>query len=62
VVGEGLDPAALQPDRAAHPEDPLHGLADALDAADDLPLDERLALLRRTEETIARALEGLDGL
>lgn len=42
--------------------DVLEGLRVELDAADDLPLDERLALLRRTEEEIARTLEGLDGL
>jgi hypothetical protein len=38
------------------------GLLAALEEADDLPLDERLALLRSAEERIADALEGLDGL
>jgi hypothetical protein len=43
-------------------QDDLAALTEALEAADGLPLDERLALLRRTEEAIARSLEGLDGL
>lgn len=34
----------------------------ALEAAGDLDLDARLELLRRAEASIARALEGLDGL
>jgi len=34
----------------------------ALEAADSQPLEDRLALLRRTEAHIAGALEGLDGL
>jgi hypothetical protein len=34
----------------------------ALEGADDLPLDERLELLRRAEASIAGTLEGLDGL
>ncbi len=34
----------------------------ALEGADDLPLDERLELLRRAESSIAGVLEGLDGL
>lgn len=42
--------------------DDLSDLAAELEAAGDLPLDARLALLRRTEEAIARSLEGLDGL
>jgi hypothetical protein len=42
--------------------DDLAALAAELEAAADLPLDERLALLKRTEEAIARSLEGLDGL
>lgn len=42
--------------------DPLDELRAELDGADDLSLDERLALLRRAEEGIARTLEGLDGL
>jgi len=43
-------------------EDGLAVLAAELEAASDLPLDERLALLKRAEEAIARSLEGLDGL
>lgn len=42
--------------------DELADLAAELEAAGDLPLDARLALLKRTEEAIARSLEGLDGL
>jgi hypothetical protein len=38
------------------------GLLAALEAADELPLDERLQLLRKAESTIAGVLEGLDGL
>ncbi len=34
----------------------------SLEGADDLPLDERLELLRRAETSIASALERLDGL
>jgi hypothetical protein len=52
-------PHAVGPSGA---EDELRELATALEGAGDLPLDERLALLRRTEEAIARSLEGLDGL
>jgi hypothetical protein len=40
----------------------LRELTAALEAADDLSVDERLALLRRAEEAIAGSLEGLDGL
>ena len=40
----------------------LEVLASALDAADSLPLDERLVLLQQAESTLARALGGLDGL
>ena len=40
----------------------LARLTQQLEDADTLGLDERLALLRSTEETIARSLEGLDGL
>jgi exonuclease VII small subunit len=43
-------------------DDDLSSLVAELEGADDLPLEERLALLRRTEEAIARSLEGLDGL
>lgn len=41
---------------------PVAALLAALEGADDLPLDERLELLRRAEASIAGALEGLDGL
>jgi len=49
---------------AGRPElpDAVDGLLSALDGADDLPLDERLELLRRAEVSIAGVLEGLDGL
>lgn len=40
----------------------LAELSTALAGADDLPLDERLELLRRAEGEISRSLEGLDGL
>ena len=49
-------------DAVPPPDDELSVLRDALDSAGDLPLDDRLALLKRTEATIAEALEGLDGL
>ncbi len=41
---------------------PVAALLAALEGADDLPLDERLELLRRAEASIAGTLEGLDGL
>jgi hypothetical protein len=40
----------------------LGALSAALESAGELPLDERLALLQQAGETIASALEGLDGL
>lgn len=43
-------------------EDHLAQIAVELESAGDLPLDARLALLKRTEEALARSLEGLDGL
>ena len=43
-------------------QDELERLAAALEDADSLSLDERLGVLRSTEEAIARSLEGLDGL
>jgi hypothetical protein len=58
---QGTDPYPSEPAEASDRED-LATLTAALEAAGDLPLDERLALLRRTEEAIARSLEGLDGL
>ncbi len=42
--------------------DEIAALAAALESADELPLDERLELLRRAEATISRSLEGLNGL
>lgn len=43
-------------------DDALAALRAELAEADALLLEERLALLQRAEGTIARALEGLDGL
>lgn len=43
-------------------DDGLAALRAELADADALPLEERLALLQRAEATVARALEGLDGL
>lgn len=40
----------------------LDELTAALEGADGLDIDERLALLRHAQEAIAGALEGLDGL
>jgi hypothetical protein len=40
----------------------LDGLHEALDDADALELDARLALLRTVEARLSAALEGLDGL
>jgi hypothetical protein len=44
------------------PDGDVAALLAALEGADDLPLDERLQLLREAEASIAGALEGLDGL
>ncbi len=44
------------------PADELADLTAALEQADELPLDDRLELLRRAESAISRSLEGLDGL
>jgi hypothetical protein len=44
------------------PDDGITALLTALESADDLPLDERLQLLRDAEASIAGVLEGLDGL
>ena len=52
VDAEGADPV----------DQDLRELTEALEAADDLSIDERLSLLRRAEEAIAASLEGLDGL
>ena len=54
--------SAAAGDQAADQADALVQLGEALEQADDLPLDARLQLLQRTEAEIARALEGLDGL
>lgn len=43
-------------------DEALVALRAELAEADALPLEERLAVLQRAEATIARALEGLDGL
>jgi hypothetical protein len=40
----------------------LKELTEALEGADELPIEARLTLLRRAEEAIAGSLEGLDGL
>ena len=60
----------MDAEQARHPSSPLGDvsdvvlgeLRDALEGSGELALDERLELLRRAEATIARALEGLDGL
>ena len=63
AVAEGADPSEARPGTpAVAPPDELDDLRVALDDAGGLPLDDRLELLRRAESTIARALEGLDGL
>jgi len=43
-------------------DDEISQLLIALESADDVPLDERLQLLRGAEASIAGVLEGLDGL
>lgn len=43
-------------------DEDLRDLTAALEAADDLTVDERLELLRRAEAAIAGSIEGLDGL
>lgn len=56
---------AVQPEASAAAPDQdvtFAGLRAELEGAAELGLDERLALLRRAEATIAGALEGLDGL
>ena len=60
---------ASQPEEAHAPEidaqdiaPDLEELRGALEGAGELGLDARLELLRRAEASIARALEGLDGL
>jgi hypothetical protein len=62
--GSGVEGAAVLPtgpaDGAA--QDPVRALALALDDADELPVAERLELLRRAEALLAGELEALDGL
>ncbi len=65
MVGEADGTSAADAASAAdavEDADDLAALRAELDAADALPLEERLALLERAEATLARALEGLDGL
>lgn len=65
MVGEADGTSAVDAASAAdavEDADDLAALRAELDAADALPLEERLALLERAEATLARALEGLDGL
>lgn len=49
-------------DPGADSDDELGILTRQLEDSASLALDERFALLRRTEERIAHHLEGLDGL
>jgi len=58
-VQAGLEPELLASDAA---DEVTVQLLAALEAADDLPLDQRLELLRQAEASIAGVLEGLDGL
>jgi exonuclease VII small subunit len=63
AVDEVLSNDAPAPEQGADARvDEIAALAAALESADELPLDERLELLRRAEATISRSLEGLDGL
>ncbi len=59
-AGEVSEARAHEP--PAGPDAELGRLVAELEAASELPLDDRLELLKRTEQQIARALEGLDGL
>jgi hypothetical protein len=60
IVDEVVDVSA--PDVEGHGDDDLRELTEALEVADELAVEDRLALLRRAEEAIAGSLEGLDGL
>lgn len=60
TAGDAEHGAALPLSSAADTE--LAELRSALESAGDLPLDDRLALLRSAESVVARALEALDGL
>jgi len=65
VEASGPEPLAMEstaPDIADAEGDEIAQLLAALEGADDLPLDERLQLLRDAEASIADVLEGLDGL
>jgi hypothetical protein len=42
--------------------DPLRALQSALEDADQLPISDRLQLLKQAEATVSSVLEGLDGL
>ena len=61
VVGPQVAGTAAQ-DPSRETPSVLSELLSELESADDLPLDERLELLRRAESSIAGSLEGLDGL
>jgi len=62
VVPEEVDmPVSVSADVEAAPDE-IAALLVALEGADDLPLDDRLVLLRQAEASIAGVLEGLDGL
>jgi hypothetical protein len=61
----GMDVEARDADEHVTEGGPVDGIAPllaALEGADDLPLDDRLQLLRDAEASIAGVLEGLDGL
>jgi hypothetical protein len=57
-VDTPAEPHGTHPDGAGD----LAELTAALESADELPLEERLELLKRAEAAISRSLEGLDGL
>jgi hypothetical protein len=62
VAPEEVDmPVPVSADVEAAPDE-IAALLVALEGADDLPLDDRLVLLRQAEASIAGVLEGLDGL
>jgi hypothetical protein len=62
VVDPGRGRAGVELDAAERGDGDLRALTEALEGADELPIEARLALLRRAEEAIAGSLEGLDGL
>ena len=53
---------AAEMDAPGRGDSDLRELTEALEGADELPIEARLTLLRRAEEAIAGSLEGLDGL